>query len=163
GHAVGDAGAAMKRLQLKIPPPLVALLFGGIIWQLQLLLPVYADAVLLRHSAAMVLLVLALIIDLMAIISFRRAGTTIDPRYPHKSATVVTGGIYACSRNPMYTSLVLLLLSLTLWLGTPFGLIAIAAFILYMYHFQITAEEEMLTSRFGNDYLAYKARVRRWL
>ncbi|TLS72263.1 isoprenylcysteine carboxylmethyltransferase family protein, partial [Mariprofundus erugo] len=32
----------MKRLQLKIPPPLVALLFGGIIWQLQLLLPVYA-------------------------------------------------------------------------------------------------------------------------
>lgn len=153
----------MKRLRLKIPPPLVAMLSGLMIWQLHALLPVYAGAAEIRQVLAIGLLIIAAAIDLSAIISFRRARTTIDPRYPHKCSTIVTGGIYARTRNPMYLGLVLILISMIIWLGTPFGLVILAAFILYMKHFQISAEEEILAARFGDDYPDYKARVRRWL
>ncbi|MDX8406306.1 MAG: isoprenylcysteine carboxylmethyltransferase family protein [Mariprofundus sp.] len=91
------------------------------------------------------------------------ASTTIDPRYPHKTTTIVDNGIYAFTRNPMYLGSVLILTSLTVWLGTVFGVLVIGLFIFYMTRFQINPEEEMLTAQFGEAYLNYKATVRRWI
>ncbi|PIP02984.1 MAG: isoprenylcysteine carboxyl methyltransferase [Zetaproteobacteria bacterium CG12_big_fil_rev_8_21_14_0_65_54_13] len=153
----------MQRLRLKIPPPLVAMLCGLLIWALAELLPVQTAGTALRQMLALFLLALAIGIDMAALIHFRKAGTSIDPRYPHKTTMIVGHGIYARTRNPMYLGLVLILSSLGLWLGSIAALPVIVIFICYMNYFQIAAEEEHLSRRFGDAYRAYKARVRRWI
>jgi len=149
-------------LKLKIPPPLVALACGVLIWQLAALFGV-ETAQPLRHNMALVIAATALAIDLSALVIFLRDRTTIDPRYPHKSSSIVSGGIYCYTRNPMYLGLVLLLTALMIWTGSLAGPLLIIAFVLYINHFQIRPEEQHLTDRFGREYLAYKEKVRRWI
>lgn len=153
----------MRRLHLKIPPPIVALLCGLMIWGLSMMLPLHHVDAEIRNSIAYILLAMAGIIDAWALISFRVAGTTIDPRYPHNTSTIVSTGIYRYTRNPMYLGLVFILSALSIWLGARLGLFVVAAFILYINRFQIKPEEEALQKQFGDSYLAYKARVRRWI
>ncbi len=153
----------MKRLRLKIPPPIIAILSGLIIWGVSESLPAYILNGDIRQIIALIILAMAGAIDAWALISFRMVKTTIDPRYPHKTSAIVSHGIYAYTRNPMYLGLVLILSSLSIYLGTVFGLIVVVLFILYMNSFQIVAEEEALEQQFGDAYLNYKNSVRRWL
>jgi protein-S-isoprenylcysteine O-methyltransferase Ste14 len=154
---------AMQRLHLKIPPPIVALLCGLMIWGLSIVLPLHHVDAELRNSIAYILLGMAGVIDVWALISFRLAKTTIDPRYPHKTSTIVSTGIYRYTRNPMYLGLAFILSALSIWLGARLGLFVVAAFILYINKFQIEQEEKALEKQFGDSYLTYKARVRRWI
>jgi len=153
----------MKRLKLKIPPPVVALLCGLLIWALSEVLPAYSRGEEIRHNIAYILLGMAISIDLWALVSFILAKTTIDPRYPHKTSAIVSTGIYSYTRNPMYLGLTLILSALSIWLGAKFGLFAVAGFILYMNNFQIIPEEEHLEKQFGDVYIRYKTSVRRWI
>jgi len=155
--------ASVKRLRLKIPPPVVALLFALMIWGLSRYLPQHDLATPIRHGIALLLLAIALCIDIWALISFRRAKTTIDPRYPDRTSTIVTSGIYSYTRNPMYLGLAFMLSAWSLWLAAKFGLFLVAAFILYITKFQIRPEEKALKKQFGESYLRYKASVRRWI
>jgi len=116
-----------------------------------------------RTFAALTLIGAAGVIDVWALLSFRKQKTTIDPRYPHKTSSIVTGGIYTHTRNPMYLGLVLLLSATGVYFSACFGLFIVAAFILYMNTFQIKPEEEALEKQFGEKYLSYKAKVRRWI
>jgi protein-S-isoprenylcysteine O-methyltransferase Ste14 len=87
----------------------------------------------------------------------------VDPTNPEKSTSVVTGGIYRFSRNPMYLGFLLVLAGLAAYLSTPVTLAGPVLFLLYMNRFQILPEERILTKRFGADYENYLRRVRRWL
>ncbi|MDQ6975650.1 MAG: isoprenylcysteine carboxylmethyltransferase family protein [Mariprofundaceae bacterium] len=153
----------MNRLKLKIPPPIVGILFAVMIWLLSKGQTVQFIDQENRQIIALLLLAIAGTIDVWAILSFRSAKTTIDPRYPHKTSSIVSHGIYTLTRNPMYLGLVLILLSLSIYLGTLWGLLCVLAFILYMNKFQIEAEEAYLEKQFGSLYLSYKSRVRRWV
>ena len=98
-----------------------------------------------------------------AVVAFARSRTTIDPLHPERASALVTDGIYRCSRNPMYLSLLLLLLghAFEIWNWPAFaGPLAYAA---YITRFQILPEERVLAHLFGEDYLRYRKRVRRWL
>jgi len=152
-----------EKLKLKIPPPIIAILSALIIWGLSETLPTDVINGEIRQIIALIILAMAGAIDAWALISFRMVKTTIDPRYPHKTSTIVSHGIYAYTRNPMYLGLVLILSSLSIYLGTAFGLIVMVLFILYMNRFQIVAEEEALERQFGEAYLDYKNSVRRWI
>ncbi|PJA31684.1 MAG: isoprenylcysteine carboxyl methyltransferase [Zetaproteobacteria bacterium CG_4_9_14_3_um_filter_53_7] len=153
----------MKRLRLKIPPPVVALLCAAAIWGLSELLPAHNIGVEIRHGISYVLLAMAITVDLWALVSFMRVKTTIDPRYPHKTSVIVSSGIYRYTRNPMYLGLVLILSALSIWLGAKFGLFIVAGFIMYINTFQIIPEEEHLEKQFGDVYIRYKEKVRRWI
>jgi len=153
----------MKKLSLKIPPPIVGVVFGVMIWALSQSLSIQFLDAESRKIIAMVLLGIAGTIDVWAIVSFKSAKTTIDPRYPHKTSAIVSSGIYQFTRNPMYLGLALILTSLSIYLSTLLGLLCVIAFILYMNRFQIDAEEEHLEQQFGEIYLNYKNSVRRWL
>lgn len=79
------------------------------------------------------------------------------------TASLITHSIYQVSRNPMYLGLTLMLLGLALYMGTlPFYFAAIAYFAVINWGF-CPYEEEKLASTFGQEYLNYKGRVRRWL
>ncbi|ATX81644.1 Protein-S-isoprenylcysteine O-methyltransferase Ste14 [Mariprofundus ferrinatatus] len=155
--------SAMERLKLKVPPLPIAIICGLMIWGLSVFIGTHSMGIEIRRIIAIVLLIAAATVDLAALITLLRNKTTVDPRYPEKSSSVVTTGIYRFSRNPMYLGLALLLTSLSLWLGVRFGLFVVMGFILYMNRFQIEPEEQALEKQFGERYINYKSTVRRWL
>jgi len=82
---------------------------------------------------------------------------------PEKASSLVSSGIYKLTRNPMYLGLLLVLLAWAVFLSNALPFIFLPAFIIYINQFQIGPEEIALSSAFGQEFEAYKSRVRRWL
>ena len=150
-------------MALKLPPLLQLIISLLLIRLLAGWLPTIDAAESARYLLASLLVMLGFAIGGAGIISFHQAKTTIDPRYPHRSCSLVTDGIYRLSRNPMYVGLVMLQIAYCLYLGSGFGLLVVAGFVLAMNRLQIGPEERALEASFGDDYRRYRARVRRWL
>jgi protein-S-isoprenylcysteine O-methyltransferase Ste14 len=89
--------------------------------------------------------------------------TTINPMSPNKTSALVTGGIYRLSRNPMYVGLFLFLMAWAIQLSMLWPFIGPVLFVIYINRFQITPEERVMESKFGDEYSVYKNKVRRWL
>jgi protein-S-isoprenylcysteine O-methyltransferase Ste14 len=106
-------------------------------------------------------LILGSAFSVLADQAFKRFGTTVKPF--EESTCLVTDGVFRLSRNPMYLGFVLLLAGLVMLLGstTPWIVVVIFPFLMEL-HF-IRAEETMLEARFGDAWLQYKQRVRKWL
>jgi protein-S-isoprenylcysteine O-methyltransferase Ste14 len=153
----------MRALELRIPPPVVALLVGAAMWfaageRVPLELPFRV-----RLVAFVVIALAGGAIALAGDLAFRRARTTISPFKPENSTALVTSGIYRFTRNPMYVGLTLVVLGWTVFLCSAWALLGPVAFVLYITRFQILPEERVLSAKFGGAYTAYAARVRRWL
>ena len=150
-------------LELKIPPPVVGLLvaatMAGTAYAF-LPIPIPATA---KAAAAIVIALIGAAIDLAGLIAFRRAKTTINPLKPQNSSSLVTGGIYRYTRNPMYLGMLAFLLAWSAYLAQPLALLGPLAFVLYITRFQIIPEERVLAGVFGDEFTAYTNRVRRWL
>jgi protein-S-isoprenylcysteine O-methyltransferase Ste14 len=149
-------------LELKVPPPVVALLTGTLMWGIARYTPVIAEARSIRRGLIAVLAVAGCSLILSTALSFRRARTTVHPENPEKTTTLVTAGFYRLSRNPMYLGLVLMLMAWFIKLAAPFALLGPVLFVGYIGRFQIAPEERILRAKFGADYEQYAAKVRRW-
>jgi protein-S-isoprenylcysteine O-methyltransferase Ste14 len=110
---------------------------------------------------AALLLVLLGFIALPAVLAFRRARTHPEPWKPTKA--LVTVGPYRYSRNPMYLGFTLCYAGLAIWQNSVWPLIALPAVLMVVQVGVIQREERYLAGLFGDAYLAYRARVRRWL
>lgn len=99
----------------------------------------------------------------LGVVYFRKARTTVNPLKPDSSSTLVVGGIFRRTRNPMYLGALLILLGWGVYLGNALSLVFLPVFVVYLNRFQIAPEEVALTARFGPEFSAYKARVRRWI
>jgi len=110
---------------------------------------------------AWLLLLPGLVITLVASNGFKRAKTGIVPF--SKSTTLVTGGIYRFTRNPMYLGMVVFLAGLALKLGSLGAWIPIPVFIAIIQHQFIRNEETFLSAIYGDAFRAYQEKVRRWL
>lgn len=151
-------------LKLLLPPPLVGLIFGLAMWLIDGFFPFTALLPeLVRGWLSGALLVLAVVIDLSAILAFHRAQTTVNPLSPHKASAIVESGPYRFSRNPMYLGMALILTAWGCWLGQPLNLLLILGFVGYLTRFQIKPEEAILGEKFGQPYQSYLGRVRRWI
>ena len=153
----------MQALELKIPPPVVALVLLALMWLLARAAPPLGIPTLPRAAGAGIIALAGVAIGVAGKVGFRRAGTTSNPMQPQKASALVTGGIYRRTRNPMYVSLLLLLVAWALVLASGWALLGPLAFVLYIGRFQIRPEERALSAMFGADYAAYQSRVRRWL
>jgi protein-S-isoprenylcysteine O-methyltransferase Ste14 len=150
-------------LELKVPPPVVALILALAAWGIDRLAPVPQAPAAWRAAAALALAAVAATFDIAALLAFRRARTTVNPMRPRATSAMVTGGVYRLTRNPMYVGLALFLSAWAVWLGSPWAWAAPAVFVAYITRFQVLPEERALGALFGADYAAYRARVRRWL
>ena len=153
----------MSFLELKIPPVIVALATAGLSWlfsQTGPLLP-FGDST--RTIIAIVALGASVGIAASAIIQFLKTRTTLNPHRPKHTASLITTGIYRYSRNPMYLGILLALLSWAIFLGSLLALTPLLLFVLYLTRFQIEPEERALSVIFGQEYTAYRRKVRRWL
>lgn len=63
----------------------------------------------------------------------------------------------------MYLGMAAVLLGLSAWFASVPGYLLVALFGVYITRFQIKPEERALLSKFGAEYQAYMAKVRRWL
>ncbi|MEE4015728.1 isoprenylcysteine carboxylmethyltransferase family protein [Roseibium sp. FZY0029] len=150
-------------MRLLLPPPVVVgfgflLLYAG-----AKLFPALNVTFEGQDALALLFLIAGLAIGGHALFRFVLARTTFNPTTPDKAKVLVTDGFYRVSRNPMYVADVLLLLAFSTYLGTATVFVVVPAFIWYLTEFQIKPEEDHLTRLFGQAYLDYCARVRRWL
>src|SRR5215207_3988757 len=153
----------MASLEVKVPPPAVALLFGLLMWLASSVVTSVEVPFGTRVGVALVLACVGLTFGGAAMLSFVRAKTTMNPTKPSATSSLVTGGVFRLTRNPMYLSLLLYLLAWAAYLSSWLALLLLPAFVLYINRFQIRPEERALSSLFGSEYAAYKGRVRRWL
>jgi protein-S-isoprenylcysteine O-methyltransferase Ste14 len=93
--------------------------------------------------------------------AFARAGQDRNPRTP--TPGLVTEGLYRCSRNPAYVALTIIQIGLGLLLDNVWILVGLIPVLVVMQLGVIAREEAYLERKFGDEYRAYKATVRRWL
>ena len=153
----------MKALELKIPPPIVALLVGIAMWKIASVLPSLDVPLVIRKVIAGVILLVGAAIAFPGFVALIRARTTFNSMKPKATSSLVTGGIYRFTRNPMYVSVLLILVAWAIFLSSAWALVGPVAFVLYMNRFQIKPEERALAAMFGTAYAEYKGRVHRWL
>ena len=149
-------------LETRIPPPVVALVVLLLMWNLAAWLP-GPLAPSWYVSAALTLVAIGAAFDLAALWAFHQAHTTINPMKPQATAHLVTSGVYRLTRNPMYLGLGLFLAAAMVYLWSPWAVLGPLGFVAYINRFQITPEERVMRERFGAEFTAYCARVRRWL
>jgi len=80
-----------------------------------------------------------------------------------ESHSLVTGGPFRFSRNPMYLGMLLWMVGLAILLGSLSAFFLPLVLFLVMNFVMIPMEEERMMEVCGDAYLDYKARVRRWL
>jgi len=154
---------SMAFLELRVPPPLVALFTAGLSWLASWAAPTLGFILLHRNAIVFASFVAGVCVALLGVASFRQARTTLNPLKPEKSSALVMSGIYRYTRNPMYLGLLLALLGWAFFLSNALAFLFLPAFILYMNRFQIAPEERVLASMFGQEFTAYLSKVRRWL
>jgi len=96
-----------------------------------------------------------------SIARFIRAKTGVVPF--SESTTLITEGFYKYTRNPMYVGMNSFLLGLILILNNPLNIIFLIIFFFVVRNMFVLKEEVQMEETFGEDYLTYKRKVRRWL
>lgn len=153
----------MKSLELKVPPVALSLLFLALMAGGSYFMPLIEVNFPYQHMIAFDLVSIGVIIAIMAVLSFSQNNTTVNPTTPDKTSSIVAHGIYKFSRNPMYLGMLLALMGFVVYFGSLSSLLLLPLFVLYMNQFQIKPEERFLAEKFGEQYLEYKQRVRRWI
>lgn len=150
-------------LETRIPAPVVAIAIAGTMKLYAHIAQISLDMFPVLVEAGTRLSQLSAAIAILAFASFALAKTTINPLDPSRASTLVTGGIYRFTRNPMYLSLLLLLIAYAVRLGSWVEGLGPVVFAIYVTRFQIIPEERILEAKFGAAFLAYKRRTRRWI
>ncbi|AWL10706.1 uncharacterized protein HMF8227_00198 [Saliniradius amylolyticus] len=148
---------------MKIPPLLLVLLLGALMYVISLFTPSVVVHPVLRFTAAAVIFITGSGISLSGVLAFRRSKTSVNPLSPDKASSLVETGIYRISRNPMYVGFLMMLLAWSIALANLYTLPACVVFFWYINRFQIPEEERALKAMFQQSYTAYTRRVRRWL
>jgi protein-S-isoprenylcysteine O-methyltransferase Ste14 len=91
----------------------------------------------------------------------RRTGQSENPWKP--TTQIVQGGPFRITRNPMYLQMVLVCIGIAVLLDNLWIVILTAGCAYALQRFAIAPEERYLERKFGETYLAYKRKVRRWL
>ena len=145
----------------KIPPLVIVLIGALLMWLLDGLLPM--PALPGMPMTAILIALAGVAVCAAGVLTFRRAGTTVNPLEPARASALVVRGIYRATRNPMYLGFALLLVAWGVWLSNAVALLIVPAFVLYMNRWQIAPEERALEALFGDSYRAYRESVRRWI
>jgi protein-S-isoprenylcysteine O-methyltransferase Ste14 len=143
------------------PPPLIygaALLVG---LGLEALLPSSDIPGEVAWPVGVALLVVGGLLAVSFLDAFRRAGTPVDVRSP--TTSLVTTGPYRISRNPGYVGLAFAYVGIATLARAPWAYLTLVPALVVVDRMVIVREERYLERRFGEEYVRYRARTRRWL
>ena len=144
-----------------MPPPLIVLSVLLLAYALNYLIPFR-----IAHSSVLVfagftLIGISLLIIGITSWSFRRVKTHIEPWKP--TTTIIRTGCFAFSRNPIYLALCVACIGIGMILHSWWVVFSVIPAAMLLYYFVILREEAYLEKKFGEAYVQYKKRVRRWL
>ena len=145
----------------KIPPPIVTFICGLAIYSSRTLFDQFFSYN--NNIISLFLLFLGLTIFVSAVKSFRIQKTTVNPLKPKQASSLVTSGIFKFSRNPMYLGMLIILLSITFKFNLIGGMITSLFFYIFITKFQIIPEEVAMNELFGNEFIDYLKKTRRWI
>jgi protein-S-isoprenylcysteine O-methyltransferase Ste14 len=115
----------------------------------------------LARTLGPLLIVGGFVVGLLGLREMRRAGTNVDPYRP--ATSIVTGGPYRFTRNPMYVGFTLMYVGISALANALLPVLLLPAVQRLMRRGVIEREERYLELKFGDEYLQYKGRVRRWI
>ena len=149
--------------RIYIPPPLLygAMFFAAVL--IQKILPLnrtFFYSIPSKIIGSLTILI-GLFFTFPALRQFFKTRNTLVTIKPANS--LQTTGIYSVSRNPMYISLLLFYTGLSFIIGNWWNLVVLPLLVLIVQEYVIKREEKYLNRRFGQQYLDYKAKVRRWI
>lgn len=153
----------MTALEHKIPPPVVLLIVAAAMWAIAKAAEPMAFDTTARFLVGVACAGAGLLTALLGIRAFARAKTTTNPVKIETASTLVTGGIFRFTRNPMYAGLTLVLMGWAIYLAVPLAFLGPLLFVFFITRFQIIPEERVMAAKFGTAFADYKARVRRWI
>lgn len=145
----------------KIPPPLVVLIL--VISTFFSSKKIDLIQIPLQSLISIFILSIGILILLNPVLKFKKSKTTINPIKFNKVNKLVTSGIYKYSRNPMYLGFLIIVISSSIFYLNIYSILTPLFFYLWINRFQIKREEVFLTEKFGEDYLSYKKKTRRWI
>ena len=139
-------------------PPLWLALFAAVVWGLGHAAPLDLT---LDRLFAVPLLAIGVLLMLAAAVQMALRHT---PLMPHREpSALVTQGVFALSRNPIYLGDAFVLAGLCLWWNATYALVLVPAFMWLITVRFIVPEESRCDARFGADFAEYRAAVRRWI
>jgi protein-S-isoprenylcysteine O-methyltransferase Ste14 len=114
-----------------------------------------------RFVVATALAITGIAILTTAMRKFAAAGTNVPTPMPTNA--IVTEGLYAHSRNPIYVALTLIYLAIAVAAASTWSLMLLVPLLLLIRYGVIAREERYLERKFSDSYIDYKSRVRRWI
>ena len=148
---------------MKIPPPVVLLVGAILIYGAARYFPGAGFRLPGGWWTAGAIMAVGLCIDLLSVMTFRRSRTTVNPIKVEQASSLVTSGPFRFSRNPMYLGMAILLTGFGLGMGTWATPFIVGLFVWWITVQQIAREEPAMEALFGDDFRAYRTKVRRWL
>lgn len=153
----------MKKLELLIPPPVIASIVAVFMWQVAPVVPRLSQLADHHVILSSVVAFAGFMVAIVGVYAVMKNKTTINPHSPQKTSCLVTSGIYRYTRNPMYVGILLVLSAWGLYLSHIVPLLMPALFVLYMNRFQVIPEEKILEDKFGEAYIQYSKQTSRWI
>jgi protein-S-isoprenylcysteine O-methyltransferase Ste14 len=146
---------------IPIPPPLLFVLPILATLTLEWFVPTSFVHGAFRWLLGALIFVAGIALIQRAVITQKRAGT--DP-IPYKPSTrIVSYGVYRFTRNPIYLGFALCAFGLAILVDSAWMLLAVPIGLILIDRVVVTREERYLERKFGEEYLSYKRRVRRWI
>ncbi len=93
--------------------------------------------------------------------TMQRADTPVDPREP--TSILVTEGPFSYTRNPAYLGMAMIYAGISCLANALWAILLLPVTVFMIQRGVIEREERYLEDKFGQEYLRYKARVRRWV
>lgn len=146
-----------------IPPPVYGATTLLVMWLLHKHYPIHCTTAAWPVIAGIIIAAAGLLLELLAVMSFRRRRTTINPLRPDNTTTLVTNGIYAFSRNPMYLGMAIILTGAALMMRCLTPIVMPVVFCMIVTLMQILPEEKILRKNFGDEFERYTETVGRWI
>jgi protein-S-isoprenylcysteine O-methyltransferase Ste14 len=160
GRGAGQGAHDVPKLGVFRPPLIyLASIVAGLAFHWAWPRPLLSDVE--ARPLGIALVVAAVLLFGYSVRLFRAAGTPVPARKP--TTAIVRSGPYRFSRNPIYLAFSLLQLGIAIWVGSWWLVATLAAAVAIIHWVVIPREERYLETRFGAEYLGYKAAVRRWL
>lgn len=145
------------------PPavPLIVILLGILLNRLWPIPPGFDVPAPARMVGGLIVVGAIGVLGIWSVVLFKRTGQDPNPWKP--TPGIVDRGPFRFTRNPMYLQLLLVCVGFAVMLANVWILLLtpLAAFVLH--RFAILPEEQYLERKFGEQYLSYRRRVRRWI
>ena len=157
-----DVLLAMKAI---IPPPLVFLGCGALMWLMSGIWPPADFAFAYKTLIFWMVLLAGLSLLIAGVANIFKHKTVIHPSRDSlpKATALVTTGVFRYTRNPIYLGMAIMLIAWTIYLGNWLSAAGVVLFVTFITMYQINPEEEALVRIFRERYMQYKKRVRRWV